>query len=775
MHILPIFIGLPRILRTHPIFSMFCVLLAMLLTLPQVSAEEQQGSRVAQLLGKIPAEPKAPPVAAPLGDALPPLEFYQALQPGVPGLEAVYEAVQAADVERAQSAFATYLRTKEFDPDALSVLPAKEAGSAKTSAGEAAAARKITLLGKTHTYRERIDWTGNPTEFSDWPLLLNRHGHWRDLALAYEQTGNPAYLKAFAEQLDSWLTGARMPGMVLQAQARNITRDKGHRRPFAPAWRTIEVGERLRDAWPKAFGTFVRQPGMDDATLVRMAAAMIRQADFLVEYQGPQNWFALENEGLLRTSVIFPEFSRARVWKDEALGRIAAQLDEEVYPDGTHIELTPWYQETVRKATSGIVALSQGLGLDLSPSAGEKFEKLHLSTMAAVQPDGRAPQVNDADPLRVEYILREGAKRFNRPEMLYVASRGREGTAPSFFSTSLPWAGWAVMRSDWGENANYLFFEGGPFGGHAHEDKLGFILFAYGQPFVIDTGRSSYSDGSWRSFNIGPNAHSTVLFDGKGQSRRYWTDNRLNNTKTEAEGFEFATTEQVDYASGAFGEMADEIFYDANLGFAFIAQRRVVLFLKPDRWVVLDSWSKREGHPAVDQSKVVPESFEPKEMTTLFQLEDLPTTLKAEEGRLTMGQEGGPLMGLSWTQPGKVKASLVRGREEPSILGWRFLDMNQGNRAVPINTLVLDRSLPGETSVNGYLFSATAAGVEPRQESITLAASEEDGTVFHLMQGEQVFAEIKLNANPATPFSWKGETLKGRVVLEWNGQRQVFP
>jgi len=331
------------------------------------------------------------------------------------------------------------------------------------------------------------------------------------------------------------------------------------------------------------------------------------------------------------------------------------------------------------------------------------------------------------------------------------------------------------MRTNWGENGNYLFFEGGPFGGHAHEDKLGFILFAYGQPFVIDTGRSAYGEGPWRNFNIGPTAHSTVLFDGKGQSRRYWTDNRLNRTKTEAEGFEFATTEQVDYASSAFGELVDEIFYDKNLGFAFMAQRRVVLFLKPDRWVVLDAWGKREGHPETDPAKVTPESFEPKEMTTLFQLEDLPTTLKAEEGRLTMGNEGAPRMVLSWTQPGKVRASIVRGREEPTPLGWRFLAMNQGNRPVPINTLVLERSLPGETTVNGYLFSASPADAEPRQESITLAASEEDGTVFHLMQGEQVLAEIKLNANPATPFLWKGESLKGRVVLEWNGQRQVFP
>jgi len=120
----------------------------MVLMMATASAQEQPASRAAQLLEKIPAEPKAPAVAAPLVGALPPLEFYRALQPGVPGLEAVYEAVGAEDVERAQSAFATYLRTKEFDPAALEVLPVKEAGIAKTGAGEAAAARKSPCWAK---------------------------------------------------------------------------------------------------------------------------------------------------------------------------------------------------------------------------------------------------------------------------------------------------------------------------------------------------------------------------------------------------------------------------------------------------------------------------------------------------------------------------------------------------------------------------------------------------------------------------------------------------
>jgi hypothetical protein len=732
-------------------------------------------SRAAQLLEKIPAELKAPPVAAPLGESLPPLEFYQALQPGDPGLEAVYEAVEAEDVEAAQSAFAAYLRTKEFDAAALKVLPVKEEGSARTADGDAAAERKITLLGKTHDYGEKIDWINNPTELSDWPLLLNRQVHWADLAKAYEQTGNPIYLQAFAEQLDSWLTGAPMPGMVKQAQARSITRERGHRRPFDPAWRTIEIGERLRGSWPEAFGTFVRQPGMDDATLVRMVAAMVRQADFLMEFQGPQNWFAIENDGLLQTAVLFPEFNRSRVWKDEALDRISQQLEVEVYPDGAHEELTFWYQETVRGAVAGIITAADKLGLEIPESTRERFEKLHESSMAVAQPDGRLPQINDGDPLRAELILRDGANRFTRQDMLFVATREREGEAPSFLSTSLPWAGWAVMRTDWTESGNYLFFEAGPFGGHAHEDKLGLILFAYGEPFIIDTGRSVYGDGPWRRFNIGPNAHSTVLFDGKGQSRRYWQDNRLNKTETEVEGFEFETSAEVDYASGAFGELKDEIFYDEELGFAFMSQRRIVLFLKPDRWVVLDTWKKRDGHDEVDPSGITPQSFDPAQITTLFQLNDLPTALQAEKGTLLLGKDDGPRLTISWTQPDKTSASLVRGREEPTPLGWRFLGMTEGNKPMPIPTLVLDRELPEQTPANGYLFSAVKAGEAPREESISLASVDPDGVVFHLLAGDQAFAEIKVNTSPESKFQWKDETIEGRVVLEWKGQRSIFP
>ncbi len=716
-----------------------------------------------------------PAVPAPLGQALPDLAFYEALAPDLPGLQPVYAAVRAKNVAAAQRAFAAYLRGKTYNSAALDVHPRKSAGHATTPGGEAAAATRITLLGHTQDYKGSIDWTKNPTTFADWLLMLNRHVHWADLAEAYRQTGNPRYTKAFVAQFDSWMKGAPLPGVVVQTQARQISREHGHRRPFAPAWRTIEVGERLRAAWPKALGAFLQDPALDDATLVRFVAAMARQADFLVEFQGPQNWYYIESEGLLRVAALFPEFSRAQVWRDEAIGRIERQLRLEVYPDGAHEELTFWYHETVRSAAANMLGLATKLGFPPSDETMRSFERMHEAMMASVQPDGRLPQVNDSDSLPAAYILQDGARRFGRSDMVYVASRTRSGDAPDFLSKALPWAGWAAMRSGWSDQDNFLFFEAGPFGGHAHEDKLGFILFGHGESFVIDTGRSAYGESAQRSFNIGPKAHSTVLFDGKGQSRRFWRDGRLMRTKTEAEGFAFATTESVDFATGAFGEQTDEFFYDAALGYAFMEQRRVVLYLKPDRWVVLDTFKERSGHSELDQNQLKDSSYAPARATTLFQLNDLPLELKSDAGHLTLGRTDAPRLNLSWTLPEQTAAKVVRGQETPELMGWRFLGMREGNRAEPTPTLVLDRPLQGKPGASGYLFSVAKTNEATRDERIVLTASEADGHVFELRNASGVFAEIKLNADASQPFTWKGEQLNGRVVIEWKGERRVFP
>jgi hypothetical protein len=685
----------------------------------------------------------APPLRVSLTAPRPGLAFYEALDLQHPDLADVARAVTAKDPEAALTAYAAFLRNKDWGA-ALKAAAALSSSDAVTSEGEAARLGNVRLLGHTQAYGETIQWLDNPTTFSDWPLLLNRHRHWMDLAQAYQQTGNPAYVDAFESQLASWLEQARMPDDLVRAQAALIPRNKGHRRPFAPAWRTIEVGERLRAAWPQVLAGLLKSPDLDDASLVRMVAAMARQADFLVEFSGPDNWMYIEAEGLLTVAALFPEFPRSRVWSDTAWSRVAEDLSQNVYPDGAYQELTFWYQETVRSAVASMLAMAERNGLEPEPSVVAALERMITGVMNMRMPDGRLPQVNDADTLSADYMLGPSAQQFHRPDFSYVASFGTQGEAPAYTSVAMPYAGWAVMRENWSRRANALFFEAGPFGGHSHEDKLGFLLYAYGQPMIIDTGRSAYGNTAERSYNIGPTAHSTVLFDGLGQSRRWWQDGRLNRTEGPAQGFYFEDRGGVAFASGAFGENPEEFFYQAEKGFKFVQHRRHIVWFKPDRWLVLDVFSPREVHPSTPPDRLGPNPTRPETATSLFQLADLPHTPPAVDG-MRLGAEGAQRLHFAWAGSGEAKVDVVKGQTQPEWLGWRFANSKQGQKALPIPTLRVQRELSTLPAAQALFLTADPAG-RTRTGQVVMREGEQPGHYTFTLSGDTGFAaEVKVS------------------------------
>ncbi|MCC5848449.1 MAG: alginate lyase family protein [Verrucomicrobia bacterium] len=700
----------------------------------------------------------APPVRVSLTDPFPGLAFYRALDLEREDLAGVARAVSEEDPEAALAAYAEFLRGKDWG-GALQPSAAVPAGEGTTPAGEAARLGQVRLLGHTHNYGESIQWLENPTTFSDWPLLLNRHGHWVDLAQAYRETGNPAYVAAFEAQLVSWLEQARIPDSLVRAQAALIPRERGHRRPFAPAWRTIETGERLRAAWPRVLAGLLKSPDLDDATLVRMVAAMVRQADFLVEFSGPDNWMYIESEGLLTTAALFPEFPRARVWADTAWSRVSEDLARNVYPDGAYQELTFWYQETVRSALVSMLDLAYRTGLTPDPKVEQALERMTEGVMNARMPEGRLPQVNDADTLSADWILRPAARRFNRPDFDHVASFGARGEAPAHTSVAMPYAGWGILRENWSAAANALFFEAGPFGGHAHEDKLGFLLYAHGQPMIIDTGRAAYGESPERRFNVGPTAHSTVLFDGLGQSRRWWQDGRLNHAEGPAEGFLFEDRDAVAFTSGAFGENPEEFFHLADKGFKFVQHRRHIVWFKPDRWLVVDVFSPREIHPATPPDRLGPNPTRPETATSLFQLTDLPHTPPEPEG-LHLGNADAPRLHFAWAGSGEAVADVVRGQTEPELLGWRFANMNEGNRAIPIPTLRIERQLPGLPAAQALFLTADPAG-QTRTGRVEMREGEQPGHYTFTLSCDSGF-EAEVGVSP------------GRVEVLEDGRVQVF-
>ncbi len=83
-------------------------------------------------------------------------------------------------------------------------------------------------------------------------------------------------------------------------------------------------------------------------------------------------------------------------------------------------------------------------------------------------PDGSTPQFGDSwsgKPGQYYRQLKEWAKLFNRPDFLYVATEGQQGTLPDSTAYALPFSGLYSMRSGWDKDAISLVLKCGPDGG----------------------------------------------------------------------------------------------------------------------------------------------------------------------------------------------------------------------------------------------------------------------------------------------------------------------
>ncbi|MDH7601288.1 MAG: heparinase II/III family protein [Armatimonadota bacterium] len=171
--------------------------------------------------------------------------------------------------------------------------------------------------------------------------------------------------------------------------------------------------------------------------------------------------------------------------------------------------------------------------------------------------------------------LYEAGKLLTRPDIVWIASQGEEGTPPNWPSKVYPEAGYFIMRSDFGEkgsdyrDARHVFIHnGGWFGSHGHWDLTCLNLYAYGRTLVIDPGQYDYKppegiDVYWTS-----NIHSIMVCEGRDVKREPGANRWVSNS----------TFDWFDGRHNGYN-------YLGNVN----CVRRRVAFVKPDYILVDDS------------------------------------------------------------------------------------------------------------------------------------------------------------------------------------------
>jgi len=209
----------------------------------------------------------------------------------------------------------------------------------------------------------------------------------------------------------------------------------------------------------------------------------------------------------------------ANRWYRTGINILCKELPEQVLSDGGNFELSPMYHAIFLEDLLDLINIHQTYGKDLPFNIVKEVKQMLKWLDSMSHPDGEisffndsvlgvAPTLNElvnyASQLDIEYKLGKlsgliylkdsGYIRLDRKDIVIIADVANIG--PDY----LP--------------------------GHGHADVLSFEMSLFGQRLIINSGISTYKEGSDRQKQRGTLAHSTITIDGKDSSQ-VWSEFRV--------------------------------------------------------------------------------------------------------------------------------------------------------------------------------------------------------------------------------------------------------
>lgn len=592
-----------------------------------------------------------------------------------PELSAVALAVEAGNYPAASHAWAIYLRGRKGPHWEGTDAPPPETYNKQVS--EDALVGKIQggTVPLVYAFPDgKIDWFYNATQHTpgqtpnnEWQFQINRMGFWPEMARAYAVTGDERYPQAFARQLRSWIDQCPVPSTV-----RN-TPDS--------TWRTIEAGIRMGSSWPASFFRFLPSPSLTDDDIMGYTRSVYDHATYLRKFPTAVNWLLMEMNGLVTTGCFFPEFNDAAEWRAFAFSKLTEEAKRQILPDGAQYEIsTGYHYDVVIPNFLGArnVAVQTGREQELPASYIPMIERAFDWCLFLTTPDRGRPLINDSWSGTIDHTMKLALPLFpDRDDFRWFATKGMEGKPPAKTSVFLDWSGLAVMRSSWATDANYLLFRNGPMGygghmgeGHSHQDKLNVVVWAYGRQSLFSTSGGSYVWDKWRAWSRSSFAANCVVVDGLSQWRGTNDDtnqehspNRVSQQPIDAG---WMSNPSFDYATGIYDEEYGTYGYDApglwdtkttpKQRRKIAVQRRSVLFLKPDLYIVADTLTPLDVKEHTYQAR--------------WNLMTTHTERDAKTLSVTMADEGQPSLAIVPLLTQGLSMKAVSGQETPELLGW---------------------------------------------------------------------------------------------------------
>lgn len=473
-----------------------------------------------------------------------------------------------------------------------------------------------------------------PASDIEWAWALNRHYPTGALLNGWEETGNPKYVSYIDSFTKDWITSSwPYPGV----------------KSLTALWRGLEVSFRVK-VWSKVFFELWNTNLITPATKLLILSSLPDHAHYARNFHAQGNWLTMEISGLATVASSWPEFKDSPSWMDYSIQTMVASMKEQVYPDGVQTELTSSYHFVALSNFNLFAEICRKNRVSLPEYYTKTLENMWNYLALIMRPDGCGVLNNDADLMNNRQRLLDAAEKQTRDDWKYIASNGTSGkmpeNGPSFI---FPWAGQLISRSGYDTDAQWSFFDIGPWGsGHQHNDKLHLSVAAYGRDLLVDAGRFAYKGevaNKFRKYATGSFGHNVVLADGKGQG-----DGPRLSASPLSDNL-YSIGKEYDYGSGTFDKFA-------GIEGAF-SHTRSMVYVRGKFWVV------------ADQLK----TDRPREIETLWHWHPDCKVQPGKDGSVITQNEIGNLEIIPVGTPA-WKISIVRGQETPNIQGWYSKEYN---------------------------------------------------------------------------------------------------
>ena len=380
---------------------------------------------------------------------------------------------------------------------------------------------------------------------------------WFGKPMAYEYLSyleNPAEYNATHPYCDTYPGEDFGPKLVELMDAFASQRAYGYTR-------TLETGERL-NRWVDIVDAFLETDVFDTRLdeFVNILSFMWGDCNYLAGLDIANgshwwsNWRIVANAGFFKAVEYLPEFSLHNTWREKVEYNVEYTFDLLYNNDYSFTEAGPSYAAWCVKLFGDCLKAAQMSGNPMSAVFTEKVKYATRNALESYYPNGFDSNIGDSNYRDQMHYFEMLNEVFNNSDAVINSYVSGEDKGAEYLTRYYDTVNSAYMRNSWdSDEAVYINFTNNPSDGHYHPDSNQVLMYAYGAPLLVDSGRYSYSSTNSIYDTLRTAAsHNTIEADGltlgahsASASANALTYKNTNNT------FDFVTSTQNGYSNVA--------------------------------------------------------------------------------------------------------------------------------------------------------------------------------------------------------------------------------